>query len=105
MTEQYVRMVNGLEVPMTAEEVAERQAEENASPPPLPLDQQLNAVFSSLPLETQADFAPLKAAVKLELDQAHIEIASLIIQRASIPAELESARQTMLDILASASTP
>jgi hypothetical protein len=43
--------------------------------------------------------------VKLELDQEHIEIASLIIQRATIPEELEAVRQNLLDILASVSTP
>jgi hypothetical protein len=92
-------------IELTADEIAQREAEENAPPPPLPLVQQLDVVFSSLPLETQADFAPLKAAVKLELDQEHIEIASLIIQRATIPEELEAVRQNLLDILASVSTP
>jgi hypothetical protein len=37
--------------------------------------------------------------VKLELDQSNAAIAKLIIQRATIPAELENIRQAMLDIL------
>jgi hypothetical protein len=96
----WIKLVDGVEVEMTPEEIEQRQSEENAPLPPLPLAQQLDVVFSSLPLETQADFAPLKAAVKLELDQDHTEIASLIIQRATIPAELETVRQNLLGILA-----
>jgi hypothetical protein len=38
----------------------------------------------------------LKAAVKLELDQGRAAIAKRIIQRASIPAELEPLRAAML---------
>lgn len=60
------------------------------------LAEELNAVFETLDEDTQADLAPLKAAVKLELDQGRAGIAKRIIQRASIPAELESVRQAML---------
>jgi hypothetical protein len=88
-------------VDMTADEIAARQVEEN-TPLPLPIPDQLNAVFNQLPLETQADFSPLKAAVKLELDQNRLDIASLIIQRATISEDLETVRQQLLDILASA---
>ncbi|HEY9685474.1 MAG TPA: hypothetical protein V6C52_00715 [Coleofasciculaceae cyanobacterium] len=84
-------------VDLTAEEIAARQVEENTPPPPLPLSEQLNAIFETLPAEIQADFAPLKAAVKLELDQKREHIARLIIQRATIPPELESLRQALLE--------
>lgn len=96
MTERYIKLVNGIEVDMSAEEIAQRQAEENTPPPPPPLADQLNQVFSALQPEQQADLSPLKAAVKLELDQNRLGIARLIIQRATIPAELESVRQDML---------
>lgn len=62
-----------------------------------PLSGKLTAIFESLPLELQADFAPLKAAVKLELDQGHMDVAKLIIQRAKVPAELEPLRAQMLE--------
>jgi hypothetical protein len=87
------------DIDMTPEEIAQRQTEENEPPPPMPLGAQLNNLFSTLTPELQADFAPLKAAVKLELDQSNAAIAKLIIQRATIPAELENIRQAMLDIL------
>jgi hypothetical protein len=93
------------DIEMTPEEITARQAEENALPAPLPIGQQLNNLFGSLTPELQADFAPLKAAVKLELDQGNTAIALLIIQRATIPNELESIRQAMLDVLQEASNP
>lgn len=96
MTERYIKLVNGIEVDMTAEEIAQRQTEENAPPPPLPLADQLNQIFSELQPEQQADLSPLKAAIKLELEQNRLEIARLIIQRATIPIELENVRQDML---------
>jgi uncharacterized protein YfaP (DUF2135 family) len=71
----------------------------NAPPPPVPLTNQLNAIFEqSLAPELQADLAPLKAAVKLELDQGRANIAKLIIQRATIPVELEPLRTQMLEV-------
>lgn len=99
MTESYIKMVDGVEVPMTPEEIAERQAEEALPPPPPPIAQQLDTVFDSLAPEIQADFSPLKAAVKLEIEQNHLDIAKLIIQRASVPPELEPVRTQMLSLL------
>jgi hypothetical protein len=87
----------GINRPCTAEEEAEKLARENAPLPPPPLQTQLNALFElALTPEQQADLAPLKAAVKLELEQGRANIAKLIIQRATIPAELEPLRQQML---------
>jgi hypothetical protein len=86
-------------VDLTEEEIAARQAEENAPPPQPTLTEQLNTIFETLPEETQADFAPLKAAVKLELEQNRIQIARLIIQRAVVPLELESLRQDLLEAM------
>jgi len=105
MTDRYVKLVNGVEVDMSADEIAQRQAEESAPPEPLPLSEQLNQLFATLPQEQQADLSPLKAAVKLELEQSQTEIARLIIERAAIPTELESLRQSMLALFPPASTP
>lgn len=88
------------EVDMTPEEITARQAEE-ALPQPVPVASQLDAIFGTLTPETQADLAPLKAAVKLELEQGRIEIVVLIIQRAQIPEELEPVRHSMLEVLES----
>lgn len=63
---------------------------------PIPLSEQLNTLFEALAPETQADLAPLKAAVKLELDQHRPHIAKLIIERANIPEVLEEVRALML---------
>lgn len=66
----------------------------------LPLSEQLRLVFeTALPPEAQADLASLKAAVKMELEQDRHTIARLIIERASIPPELETIRQQLLDLL------
>ncbi|WP_303673473.1 hypothetical protein [Vampirovibrio chlorellavorus] len=65
-----------------------------------PLTEQLRLVFETdLPAEMQADLAPLKAAVKMELEQNRPHIARLIIQRATIPEALEALRQGMLSLL------
>lgn len=64
---------------------------------PANITQELKHDFEvNLTPEQQADLAILKAAVKLELEQGRIEIAKLIIQRAVIPAALESVRQALL---------
>lgn len=86
-----------IEVEMTAEEEAALRAEWEAPPPPLPLSEQLHGMFEVLAPELQADLAPLKAAVKLELDQGRVDIARLIIERAPVPAELEPLRKQMLE--------
>lgn len=97
MSNQYIKLVNGIEVPMSQQEIEQRQKEEMSHLPLGPsLNDILNLVFSELPPEQQADLAPLKAAVKLELDQNRPEIARLIIERATIPPALENSRQAML---------
>lgn len=63
---------------------------------PLDLAGRLNEMFQALDPVAQADLAPLKAAVKLELDQGRLEIARLVIGRAQIPADMETLRQQML---------
>lgn len=100
MTDQYVRMVNGEPVPMTAEEIAERQAEENAPPPPLPLETQLSNIYDAQSVDVRASLAPLRAAVKLELELGHYDVVLAIIQNATIPAELETVRTQLLGVLA-----
>lgn len=63
-----------------------------------PLADSLNEKFNSMTLEEQADFAPLKSAVKLELEQGRNEVAKLIIQRATVPPELEELKTQMLEM-------
>lgn len=76
------------------------------SPELLSLTERLRLVFENdLPTEIQADLAPLKAAVKMELEQNRPHIARLIIQRANIPEALEDLRQTLLDVLQESPTP
>lgn len=68
--------------------------------PTLPITEKLRLLFENeLPPETQADLAVLKAAVKMELEQDRDAIARLIIERANIPAELETIRQQLLELL------
>ncbi len=97
---RYVKMINGVEVEMTPEEIATRQAEENAEPPPEPLNVRLDAVFITLPLEARAQFYEKKAAVKLALEQGDVEAAQAIINGASVPSELEAVRQSLLQLFA-----
>lgn len=96
MTDRYVKMVNGVEIPMTPEEIDERQAEENAPPPPPPLNVRLDGIFNGLPVEIRAQFYPLKAAIKLALEQGDTEAAEAIIATAPVPSELEAVRQSLL---------
>ncbi len=65
------------------------------------LQDRLNELYLSLPLEAQADLGPLRAAVKLELeaDPPRLDVVRLIIERAQIPPELESARTQFLEAL------
>jgi hypothetical protein len=71
-----------------------------------PITERLRQVFDNdLPAEMQADLAPLKAAVKMELEQNRPHIARLIIQRATIPEALEALRQAMLSLLAESPAP
>jgi hypothetical protein len=52
----YTRMVDGVEVPMTAEEIAERQAEEALPPEPEPLYTRVAQAFGSLSLDLQTKY-------------------------------------------------
>lgn len=70
------------------------------SPEPQSITERLRQAFEAeLPPEAQADLAPLKAAVKMELEQNRPDIARLIIQRAAIPPELESIRVGLLQLI------
>lgn len=67
-------------------------------PQPL-LVEQLNAFFTAnLPDETQADFAHLKVSVRQAMEESRPNIAKLIIQRATIPPELEPLRVQLLTL-------
>ena len=64
--------------------------------PSAPLADQLDAVFSALPVDLQAQFSPLRAAIKLELDQGRFAIAKRVIELATVPPELEAQRTALL---------
>ncbi len=71
-----------------------------------PITERLRQAFEGeLPAEVQADLAPLKAAVKMELEQNRPHIARLIIQRATIPETLEDLRQALLSLLPESAPP
>ncbi len=97
MTEQrYVGMVNGVEVPWTPEQIAQWEAEADLRQPKPTLGEKLDSIFSGLPVEIRAKFSPLKAGIKLELDQGDLEVAKEIIKTATVPSELEAVRQSLL---------
>lgn len=63
---------------------------------PQSLADQLDAVFSQQPVDLQAQFSTLRAAIKLELDQGRYDIAKRVIELAQVPPELEAQRQALL---------
>lgn len=60
------------------------------------LKTRLQAVFTGLPVETQAALGPLAAAVLMFLENNNPEAAKLVIKNAQIPADLEPLRAQML---------
>lgn len=65
--------------------------------PVKPLIERLNEFFTAnLPDEAQADFAPLKVSVRQAMEEGRPNIAKLIIQRATVPEELEPLRAQLL---------
>lgn len=62
------------------------------------LPQQLDAVFNQLPVEARAQFYPLKAAVKLALEQGDTSAALAIIQAVDVPPELQDAKDSLLNL-------
>lgn len=66
--------------------------------PPAPLSVILDTIFNQLPAEVRAQFFPLKAAVKLALDQGDLEAAKYIVQLTTVPPELEGAKTQMLAV-------
>lgn len=67
-------------------------------PRPVTLADKLDAVFSQQDIDLQAQFSPLRAAIKLELDQGRYAIAKRVIEMAAIPEELESQRQALINL-------
>ena len=100
MTDRYVKMVNGEEIPMTPDEIAARQAEEAIGPPPPTLGMRLDSIFSSLPVEVRAQFYHLKAGIKVALEERDMPVAKAIIQGVTVPSELEAVRQSLLQLFA-----
>lgn len=98
MTDRYVRMVDGVEVPMTADEIAERQAEENAAPPPLTPLEQLRAMFTQLPVEIQSLLGETAAAVFMFLDQGNPAAARQKILDTVVSDELIELKNNMLGV-------
>lgn len=57
----------------------------------------LNDQFNALPVPVRAKFAPLKAAINLELQQGHYSVVEAIIDLAEVPPELEETKATLLE--------
>lgn len=93
------KIVNGETVPMTPEEIAEWEAgQDNTIIPSDPVEM-LSSIFDAQPPDLRAAFAPLRAAVNLELQLRHYDVVKLIIQGATVPVELEPLRQQLLGII------
>ena len=93
------KIVNGETVPMTPEEIAEWEAGQDTSEPKVKPVDALSLVFDAQPAELRAAFAPLRAAVNLELQLQHYDVVKLIIEEATVPVELEPLRQQLLRII------
>lgn len=61
-----------------------------------PLAEKLREIFDAQTVALKVQFAPLKAAVHLELAQGNVDVARGIIETADIAPELESIRQALL---------
>lgn len=59
----------------------------------------MNAVFAELPIATRASLAPLKAAVKVEIEEGNFDVVAEIINQTVVPPELDAAKQQLLAIL------
>lgn len=60
------------------------------------LDDRLSTIFDAQTVELRAQFAPLRAAVRTELQLGHADVAEAIIAQADIPVELEPIRTALL---------
>lgn len=67
---------------------------------PLTVGEELDEAFKSLPAALRGAFYPLKAAVKLALEQDDYEAAAEIIAQAKVPPGYEAFQQSMLMTLA-----
>lgn len=97
MTEQYIKMVNGVEVPMTADEITARQAEEALPIPLAPLIDRLKAIMFTLSDDVQAQFGEAAAAIDTALRNGKPSVARLELENLTLPSELEPVRQAMLE--------
>ena len=85
-------------VPLSGAVWVEGSAPEDALPYREPaLHITLQGIFDAQSLPLRIQFAPLKAAVDLELRQGNLAVAQGIIAAADIPAEVETVRQALLD--------
>lgn len=66
------------------------------APVPKSRIERLSTIFDAQPVDLRAQFAPLRAAVKTELELGHVTVARRVIELALIPAELESVRVQLL---------
>lgn len=84
MSERYVKLVDGVEVDMTAEEIAQRQAEE-AQPLPIDLIGELDSLFKAQPMALQILFAGPKALAKEYADAGDWQTVRDVIEATPIP--------------------
>jgi hypothetical protein len=86
-----------MSVPMTAEEIETRQAEEAIVPEPT-LQERLAAIYNSLHPQARGAFLPLKSAVWKELEgqEPDLEAVQALITSTVVPEELESVKAALL---------
>lgn len=63
------------------------------------LAEKMQDVFKTLPVDLQAQFAPLKAAVSLELQQGNSDVALAIITNTTPPVGYEALKDQLITLL------
>jgi len=104
----YVKKVDGVDVPMTEEEIAQRQAEEARvqAEDNRPLAEKLSAGWDSQSADVQAAFAHVRVAVAFHLDMytrtgepKFKAVAFKLIQDTPVPPELAEVKAALLSQL------
>ena len=56
----------------------------------------LSGSFDALPIDLRAQFAPLRAAVKTELELGHVDVAKRIIELQAVSEDLQPLKEALL---------
>ena len=94
------KMVDGVEIELTPEEIAQRQDEEVRvlnEKKPLPI--LLGNLFDKLPAQSRAQFYIYRSAVAEAIRNRDFEAAKLIIEGVHVPQDIELVKQKMIEAL------